>query len=96
MSEDLAARVPEPGVRVWSRSRVRACCGAAVRLVGVLVLGWGTQDVGAEPDAQRLGHGDGAVGPLVLPGDGGQQAAGGQPEALRVWMWAVGLPFSGR
>ena len=42
------------------------------------VLALRAQDVGTEPGAQRLGHGNRAVGLLVLLDDGGQQAAGGQ------------------
>jgi hypothetical protein len=36
----------------------------------------GTQDAGADPGAQRPRDDDRAAGLLVLPGDGGQQAAG--------------------
>ena len=44
----------------------------------MIVLALRAQDVGADPGAQRLGHGNRAVGLLVLPDDRGQQAAGGQ------------------
>ena len=44
----------------------------------MIVLALRAQDVGTDPGAQRLGHGNRAVGLLVLLDDGGQQAAGGQ------------------
>ena len=41
-------------------------------------LALGTQDAGADPGTRRLGDDDRAAGLLVLNGDRGQQAVGGQ------------------